>query len=1228
MKNFKIISVLILIISIISINIAHSKVINYKFKNLKSTDKMLSNDIFDIRKHSSGFIWFATSAGVSRFDGINFLNYNYAPGEKNHISNNLITSISEDKDKNIWISTEGGVNVIDSYGKVHEIKAGIKSGLTSNWITDVFIDSKNRVWLSTGEGLFLKDKDNYKFTKYSVDNDTYYKVIEDNLGNIYSHGFKDVFRVNIDKKIAEKIKFSEDIQGTISASINLLYTMKDNRIAIGTEENGLIIINEDMSLSKIYNKKNGLYGNDVSAIYNDKSGNIWVGHYSNGISIIDTEDKVLNARHDNYDFSSISGNNINSIKEFDGIIWIGTNNGISKYSIKNNDSKIFYESNNDNGLSSSIINSSSQFSKDEFLISTEKGIDIIDLKNLKVSKKIMAKLSLDKIFDGQIYSISVSGDNVWMSLSSGIAIYNVKENTIKLYSNKIGNKYNLPNGEYYTLTLDDKGGAYLTGVYGIGVIYFDSKKEKAIRFMADENNKYNKDGNFSSQLIVSENNSVIMSTTDGVFKLNTNDDSYTHYSIGKVDEFIRTYSIVEINKGEFWVATEGLGLISLKINNPDNFEINNIKINKKGKEKQLYYLEKREDFIWAVSKDEVIKISIVNPLEINIYKNLFPVDNINFAHSTLKIYNNDLFIHSENGLFVVDLDKLKQSDLNPPIRITGFKSDGIDINNGFKDNESIEVDGLNIKFSFASLDYSNPMSNEFSYKLEGFDDEWHNSDNNFAMYSNLFPGKYKFLVKGTNSDGIWSNSIAEYEINIKTPFLYYVIGILFLIILILMIIYLISRNKQMNLLDKKAHTDALTKLSNRLDFQRIYENQFYDKNNEFALIVIDLDYFKDINDAYGHSVGDKYIKEAANRMIKSVRDRDYIARLGGDEFVIIINKFKLSENVKRISERLHSILSDTYFVNNQELKGSASIGVAIYPEHGVNHEELFIHADAAMYEAKSNGRNQVIYFDEELKNKLKKSIRVKALLRSALDNNEFVLYYQPKLSIDNKKLSGFEALIRWIHPEDGIIPPDQFIPEAEKNGSIVEIGEWVINQACDQAVLWSKCGFKGNIAVNISAVQLVKGDVVKVVRDAIIRSGIEPSKLEIEITESSLMDNVGKSKIILNNLKSLGVSIALDDFGTGYSSLSYLTKFPIDTLKIDRSFISDAEKEDTSFYVLENIYSLARKLGMTIVSEGIENSEQENMLKEFNDHQVQGFLYSRPLPAEEVKEMIGKEFRF
>lgn len=422
-------------------------------------------------------------------------------------------------------------------------------------------------------------------------------------------------------------------------------------------------------------------------------------------------------------------------------------------------------------------------------------------------------------------------------------------------------------------------------------------------------------------------------------------------------------------------------------------------------------------------------------------------------------------------------------------------------------------------------------------------------------------------------------------------------------------------------IEHMAHHDALTDLANRVLLNERLEQALTHFQNEQMVAVhhLDLDQFKAVNDTFGHPVGDKLLMIVADRLRALVRETDTIARMGGDEFVIVQAPISDPAEATTLAQQIIAWISEPYDIEDQQATVGTSIGIAVSPGDGDTPDKMLRHADLALYRAKSDGRGTFRFFEPAMNEQMQARRIMEQDLRKALPSGEFELYYQPVVNLESKEISGFEALLRWNHPEAGQVPPSTFIPLAEEIGFIVPLGEWVIREACLAASRWPE---HLTVAVNISAVQFRGSSLMTVIINALAASGLHPTRLEIEITESVLLQDREATLAMLHQLRSLGIRIAMDDFGTGYSSLTYLQSFPFDKIKIDRSFVKDITDNAGSLYIVRAVAALANGMGMAATAEGVETAEQLDKIAAVGCTEMQGYLFSKPLPVAEIERLF------
>jgi len=428
-----------------------------------------------------------------------------------------------------------------------------------------------------------------------------------------------------------------------------------------------------------------------------------------------------------------------------------------------------------------------------------------------------------------------------------------------------------------------------------------------------------------------------------------------------------------------------------------------------------------------------------------------------------------------------------------------------------------------------------------------------------------------------------------------------------------------------------AHYDNLTGLPNRtLFYERVSQAliRAEQSNHLVAVLFLDLDGFKHINDTWGHATGDLLLQEVANRMKKCVEKQDTIARLGGDEFTAVLEQRKTVREISLVAQRMLNVMAPLFHLNGHETFMTTSIGISLYPNDSRDIDTLLKNADVAMYRAKENGKNDYQFFTEKVDIHEHEHLTIEVELRHALDRSEFVLYYQPQLDLKTDKIVGVEVLLRWQHPKIGVVSPEFFVPMAEETGMINEIGKWVLNQACTQHKRWfEKTGLPVRVAVNLSWRQFKQHDFLEDIMKILLNTAMNPAFLELELNESMLMEDAKSATKVLKNMKEIGMKLAIDDFGMGYSSLNYLKRFPIDKLKIDKTFVGNIQGNSDDMMITKAIIKLAQNLDLRVIAEGVETESQLAFLKSLNCDEAQGYLIGRPLPSDEFDKFLIQKLR-
>jgi len=488
-----------------------------------------------------------------------------------------------------------------------------------------------------------------------------------------------------------------------------------------------------------------------------------------------------------------------------------------------------------------------------------------------------------------------------------------------------------------------------------------------------------------------------------------------------------------------------------------------------------------------------------------------------------------------------------------------------------------------------------------------------------------------WMVFSSYSEGLNSEDILLFKTAFKT--LFFIITIIISILIWWILLShenrLLAENEleeQKDILQYQAQHDVLTDLPNRVLFQdRLTQSISKAKRYQkiFGLFFIDLDRFKQINDSLGHAVGDEVLKKTSVKLLSLIREEDTLARLGGDEFTIIVQDLKTGQDASVLAQKILNILEKPIYIDNHTLYISCSIGISLYPLDNINANKLLMYADAAMYMAKDKGKNNYQFYSSELTTIAYEHLTMESNLRKAIKNDEFVIHYQPQVDANNSKIIGMEALVRW-QGSNGLIPPDRFIPLARETGLIVELDKLVIKKAMHEFSLWKKKKLNpGTLALNLEIQLLQDEDFINYLKKTLIETNLHSQCLEFEVTEGQIMINPESAISILNKLTNMGIELAIDDFGTGYSSLSYLKKLPLDKLKIDKSFVQDVTEDEEDAGIVKAVIALAKSLNLSVIAEGVETEEQKEFLVENGCAHIQGYYYSKPIPADEIEKMLS-----
>ena len=1243
------------------------------FSHLQTDSELAHPAVKAITQDSMGFIWIATQDGLTKYNGLQSRHYFNDPSNPSSIGDNDIWALYSDSEGRLWIGSESGIHLYTPESDSFVNFLDEPFGLTNGSYKAIKEDSQGNIWfVARKSGLVKFDKTTSTFTSITHNENTAYSLSSNDVIDIEFNSQGVMFVVS-----THGLEYSADGGNTFHKFDKLEFQQPENSLAslhidyqdrlwIGSSNNGIYALNTNqLTLVKRYPKsENPICSNVINDLLTDENGQLWIAT-NNGVCRLNIQTSEFDLfQSASSKSSSIINNQVNSLwLDAGGVMWFGTQSGVSHW----NASLLYFPHINKNAypkLSSNIITSFATSSDGKLYIGTfEAGLNIIDTTE-KSSNSVLSKTSTPlSIADNSIMSLLVDNEEgLWLGTYSSGLLYQAHGSdsfvsfTVQdvpdagISSNSISKIKQMSNGhiaigtfgggvnlydkannsfitintngpEEYKLSLDDvidiselASQKLLVATYGSGLNLIDLDKKNVLHF-----NKGNQTAGLKSNEVIGiENGSkyVWLATSDaGIARIDrqallNGHMIAKHYSVADGLPSHYTYGVEEDQYGMIWIShKKGLSRFNPQSESFDNF-------------------------------------TTTHGLQGNDFN----------SGAFYKAKDGRLFFGGSNGFNTFMPDHVPINTYKPPLRLTKFSHANLEkpIQSLLRKDGVLELKYKEtiLDFEFVALDYTKPENNRYQYKMEGLSDVWVNlGTNNHISFSYLADGDYTLRVRGSNNEQVWSDEIVI-PIEVLPPFwLSWYAYISYFLALVLGVLSIlrqqqIKHQRQLSherRLHHLAYYDSLTGLPNRQSF---YENleKFISLakrgNYQAGVMFIDLDRFKRINDTLGHDYGDKVLQEVAVRLKESVRDSDIvarnydvtnfnneIARLGGDEFTLFLSHIESAEETTAVTQRILDSLSQPIKIDNYELTITPSIGIAMYPENGSTVNELMKHADIAMYQAKEDGRRTFKFYSNTSNDRALERLQLEEFMRTALTNQEFQLYYQPQVDLEQNRITKAEALIRWIHPELGFIPPDDFISIAEESGIIIELGDWILDTACMQAKAWMDAGIENcRVSVNVSSVQFKQSALIDKVKSALTKSQLPPHLLELELTESAVMSDVEDNIERLQQFKDMGITVAVDDFGTGYSSLSYLKKFPIDTLKIDRSFIDEIDTSENDVAIVKAIMVLAETMGLKVVAEGVETLDQLKILHDFGCQHIQGYFFSKPLPNQDFVQFVEQYF--
>lgn len=1241
---------------------------NIHFQHLDVELTLPHPTVFDVAQDHEGFIWFATQGGLAKFNGVSSKYYTAQPDSEIGLNSNWIWQVFIDSEGRIWATSPNGIHLynpqIDHFINFDSNKFPAIHSRNYGTIAEA---SDGKLWFGADGFITIFDPKTSNFSSLNNITADPSLLADSKVRDINILDSGQIFVATLDNGIYKSGNLGKSFEvfnlksKTLpSDKIIRIATDKKNNLWIATEGDGLIKADLDGKVLAQY--RSNVCSNSFNDILVDHKNSIWLATHS-GLCEFSPQNNTFTLHvKDPGKISSLINNDVRALLQDEGgVIWVATVSGVSKWNAKLADFSHIPKTSELGSLTSASVTSFAMNKSSLFIGTIDGGVNILDLKTNKLNAFNSSQSNLlAQIDNSLVTSLLTEGEHgIWIgTYDRGLFYFDLNDFSHVNYAANNSEPYKLSH-DAVSKIIRLANGNLAVSTYGGGTNIITAEDKQVSQLGAGLPLSNRENFKFVLDLFEDQHQNVWIATHgDGLHMFNPKSLKVTTFSTQKSDYYHlpsdEIFSVIRTQKGT-WAATSNTGVVLI----PNNPQQQKITFNQNsGLASNFTYslLEDALGFIWV---SHAKGLSRINPktLDVNNFNTTHGLQSSDFNNSAYyKAPNGRLFFGGSNGFNTFLPTDVPLNSYKPPLKLTKF----VHANEEKPIQTMLRADGvleLNyedtiIDFEFAALDYTKPSNNRYQYMMEGLSSVWSNiGTSNHISFSYLSDGNYTLRVRGSNNEEVWSEEL-QIEIEVLPPWwksihakLLYIFGPIF-IFLQLLRNQRIKHQRQLSherRLHQLAYFDGLTGLPNRQSF---YEN--LDKflslakrgNYKAGVMFIDLDRFKRINDTLGHDYGDLVLQEVAQRLKECVRDSDFvarnyevntfnneIARLGGDEFTLFLSHIESAAETTLITQRIIDSLSKPIKIDSYELTVTPSVGIALYPEHGTSVHDLMKHADIAMYQAKEDGRRTFKFYSNQLNDRALERLQLEEKMRLAVKNNEFTLHYQPQVDIHANEITKAEALIRWTNPELGFISPADFIPIAEESGMIVEIGEWVLNTACYQAKQWYDEGISNcKVSVNVSSVQFKQTALIDIVKQALIDSGLPAHLLELELTESAVMSDVDDNIERLQQFKDMGITIAIDDFGTGYSSLSYLKKFPIDTLKIDRSFVTEIANSDNDAAIVKAIMLLAQTMELKVVAEGIENIEQLKILNDYDCQYIQGYYFSRPLPYAEFTQFVETDF--
>jgi diguanylate cyclase (GGDEF)-like protein len=1232
-----------------------------------------------VHRDATGYLWVATDNGLRRYDGYQYTYFTGRADDPRSLGSSLVYTLLIDSGQKLWAggrvlsafdpATETfenypltGNNVIwgmaedpagilwigtELYGLIgfdkremiyHSLKepTGEARDLPTT-ITDIINDRADPsiLWMTASSGLFRFDTKTLRFERfYSTDELEHVQLVitsmlrMDRHGQIWMTSESGLYRIDPATRSFKRYRREKDNPRSLSTNIltAVLIDSKD-RVWIGTDKSGVHLYqpaSDDFIHVPASTTEPGTFGPAaINEIYEDADGSLWFSVGPFGVQRISEHLEKFIAVGSGPGEKQLSWELLMDIAEgHDGYVWIATDGGgLNRYDPKTGKiRKYFHNPDDPKSLSSNSLLSMEVDRQGMLWIGTwAGGLNRFDTRTGEVVRYLHDPTTPKNrsIGNNNIFQISEDREGwLWLSVwNLGLQRFNPRTGEFIAYYYNAQDDASGPHNNSINAHEPSRDGHLWIGGYK-SLEKFDPRTQRFTQVPLTRENLEIFD------LYEDPRGLLWIGASEGLIRYHPETGDIRHYTVadGLPDPFIA--SIEQDKSGRLWLGTRGgLALFDQQTEAFETFD----------------------------------KFDGLPANEFSRFSHLFSRDGL-------------MYFGGANGMVIFDPENMPRNTRAPRVVLSGLElfqkqtlpgqSPYLPIQINLLDKLILPWEQRDIAFEFAALDFISPTKNRYRYRLKGLENNWTEADSSRrrARYTNLDPGKYQFQVIASNNDGVWNEQGTKLDLVIVPPWwmtwwarlLAVIVGAYAIYGFTMWRIRVIRQRERalsIEIEERKAaeaklfhiaYHDALTGLPNRLWLLERLDEQIRhvkaDSRYRFALMFLDGDRFKQINDTHGHQLGDFILVSAARRLQSLLPQQYKVARLGGDEFTVLVEDVKSHEEVIEYCDRIIASFNEPFQVEKNPLFFKVSLGIVFCRDQYANPGQILRDADIAMYKAKERGRGTWQIFDSEMHEQALEVAQLEADLYKAFEQDQLFLVYQPIVNLQTGRLSGFEALARWKHPEKGLIPPDRFIPIAEESGLIFTLGSWVLRQACMQLAAWIReynLEKPPTLAVNLSSLELKQSYFLGQVDRMLMETGIDSRLLKLELTESTLMENSESMNLLLDELRARNIELAIDDFGTGYSSLSYLDQLPVQVLKIDRKFVNgitqSGEGGGSAVEIVKATISLAHSLNIMVVAEGIETEQQYQLLRSYGCDFGQGYYIAKPLSSDDAARFMGHE---